>query len=82
MADKATAPKSNGKLPDEMVSGFYTLDGKDVAVVIIPIDHATAKPPTDKGNVTLGHYREDLVGSDGKVYTFSGMTYRHDRKKG
>ena len=82
MADKATAPKSNGKLPDDMVSGFYTLDGKDVAVVILPVDHATSKPPTDKGNVTVGHYREDLVGSDGKVDTFSGMTYRHDRKKG
>jgi len=82
MADKNTAPKSNGKLPDGMASGFFTLDGSDVAIVIIPVDHATAKPPTDKGNVTVGHYREDLVGSDGKGYTFSGMTYRHDRKKG
>jgi hypothetical protein len=82
MAKEATAPKSNGQLPDGTASGFYTLDGQDVAVVIIPVDHSTAKPPTDKGNVTVGHYREDLVGSDGKVYTFSGMTYRHDRKKG
>ena len=81
MAPTPKAPTSNGQLPESMESGFFTLDGKDVAVVIIPIDHATAKPPTDKGNVTLGHYREDLVGSDGKVYTFSGMTYRHDRKK-
>ena len=81
MADKATAPKANAQLPDGMESGFYTLDGKDVAVVIIPVDHATAKPPTDKGNVTVGHYREDMVGSNGKVYTLSGMTYRHDRKK-
>ena len=74
-------PTSKGQLPGSMESGFFTLEGKDVAVVIIPIDHATTKPPTDKGNVTLGHYREDLVGSNGKVYTFSGMTYRHDRKK-
>ena len=81
MAKEATAPISNGQLSDGMESGFFTLDGKDVAVVIIPVDHATAKPPTDKGNVTVGHYREDLVGSNGKVYTFSGMTYRHDRKK-
>lgn len=82
MANTAKAvPTSKGQLPEGTESGFFTLDGKDVAVVIIPIDHATAKPPTDKGNVTLGHYREDLVGSDGKVYTFSGMTYRHDRKK-
>ena len=81
MAKQATAPKSNGQLPDGMESGFFTLDGKDVAVVIIPDDHATTKEPTDKGNVTVGHYREDMVGSDGKVYTLSGMTYRHDRKK-
>ena len=77
----ATAPKSLGKLPETMVTGFYTLDGKDVAVVIVPIDHATSKVATDKGNVTVGHYREDLSGTDGKVYTFSGMCYRHDRKK-
>jgi hypothetical protein len=75
------SPTSQGKLPDGMVAGFYTIDGKDVAVVIIPVDHETAKPPTDKGNVTVGHYREDLGGNDGKVYTFSGMCYRHDRKK-
>ena len=77
----ATAPKSLGKLPEAMVPGFYTLDGKDVAVVIVPVDHATSKVATDKGNVTVGHYREDLSGTDGKVYTFSGMCYRHDRKK-
>ena len=58
------SPTSQGKLPDGMVPGFYTIDGKDVAVVIIPVDHATAKPPTDKGNVTVGHYREDLGGND------------------
>ena len=29
MADKNTAPKSNGKLPDGMASGFFTLDGSD-----------------------------------------------------
>ena len=75
------SPTSQGKLPDGMVAGFYTIDGKDVAVVIIPVDHATSKAPTDKGNVTVGHYREDLGGNDGKVYTFSGMCYRHDRKK-
>ena len=74
-------PKSAGKLPEDMTPGFYTIDGQDVAIVIIPIDHATNKAPTDKGNVTLGHFREDLSGSDGKVYTFSGMCYRHDRKK-
>ena len=74
-------PKSAGKLPEDMAPGFYTIDGKDVAIVIIPIDHATSKAPTDKGNVTLGHFREDLSGTDGKVYTFSGMCYRHDRKK-
>jgi hypothetical protein len=50
-------------------------------VVIIPVEHATDKAPTDKGNVTVGHYREDLAASDAKVYTFSGMCYRHDRKK-
>lgn len=77
----ATGPKASGKLPDDMVSGFFTIDGKDVAVVIIPVDHATSKAPTDKGNVTVGHYREDLAATDGKVYTFSGMCYRHDRKK-
>tara|TARA_Y100000296_G_C5134722_1_gene237545 strand:- start:856 stop:1089 length:234 start_codon:yes stop_codon:yes gene_type:complete len=74
-------PKSLGKLPEDMVSGFYTIDGKDVAIVIVAVDHATSKAATDKGNVTVGHYREDLSGSDGKVYTFSGMCYRHDRKK-
>ena len=74
-------PKSQGKLPEAMIPGFYTLDGKDVAVVIVPVDHATSKAATDKGNVTVGHYREDLSGTDGKVYTFSGMCYRHDRKK-
>ena len=77
----ANAPKSEGKLPEGMVPGFYTLDGKDVAVIIVPIDHATTKVPTDKGNVTVGHYREDLGSTNGKVYTFSGMCYRHDRKK-
>lgn len=74
-------PKSIGTLPEGTVPGFYTLDGKDVAVVIVPVDHATSKVATEKGNVTVGHYREDLSGSDGKVYTFSGMCYRHDRKK-
>jgi|TARA_R110000824_G_scaffold85826_1_gene212886 hypothetical protein len=74
-------PKSAGQLPESMVPGFYTIDGKDVAVVIIPVDHTTSKVATDKGNVTVGHYREDLAASDGKVYTFSGMCYRHDRKK-
>ena len=74
-------PKNTAQLPESMVSGFYSIDGKDVAVVIIPVDHETAKPPTDKGNVTVGHYREDIAGNDGKVYTFSGMCYRHDRKK-
>lgn len=74
-------PKSIGKLPEGMVPGFYTLDGKDVAVVIVAIDHATSKPPTDKGNTTVGSYREDSVGSDGKVYTMSGLCYRHDRKR-
>ena len=74
-------PKPAGQLPDGMVPGFYTLDGKDVAIIIVPVDHATSKVATDKGNVTVGHYREDLSGSDGKVYTFSGMCYRHDRKK-
>ena len=77
----ATAPKSLGKLPEAMVPGFYTLDGKDVAVVIVQVDSATVKPPTATGNVTVGHYREDLSGTDGKGYTFSGMCYRHDRKK-
>ena len=78
----ATAPKASGTLPKGMVSGFFqTDDGEDVAVVIIPVDHATDKLPTDKGNVTVGHYREDLAASDSKVYTFSGMCYRHDRKK-
>lgn len=81
MATKNTAPVSLGQLPDSMVPGFYTLDGKDVAVVIVPIDHNTAKPMTDKGNTTVGSYREDSVGSDGKVYTMSGLCYRHDRKK-
>ena len=47
MAKQATAPKSNGQLPDGMESGFFTLDGKDVAVVIIPVDHGTTKEPTD-----------------------------------
>lgn len=78
----ATPPKASGTLPQDMISGFYkTADGQDVAVVIIPVEHATTKEPTDKGNVTVGHYREDLAASDSKVYTFSGMCYRHDRKK-
>jgi len=78
----ANAPKASGTLPKGMVSGFFkTDDGEDVAVLIIPVDHATTKEPTDKGNVTVGHYREDLAASDSKVYTFSGMCYRHDRKK-
>lgn len=78
----ANAPKGSGTLPEGMVSGFFkTADGDDVAVVIIPVDHATTKAATDKGNVTVGHYREDLAASDSKVYTFSGMCYRHDRKK-
>ena len=74
-------PKSSGKLPDGMVTAFYTLGGKDVAAVVVPIDHATAKPATEKGNVTVGFFREDVVGSDGKVYTVTGTCYRHDRKK-
>ena len=40
MAKEATAPISNGQLPDGMESGFFTLDGKDVAVVIIPVDQS------------------------------------------
>jgi len=74
-------PKSQGKLPEGMIPGFYTLDGKDVAVCIVAVDHATLKAATDKGNVTVGFWREDLSGSDGKVYTFTGTCYRHDRKK-
>ena len=75
------APKSNGKLPEGMVPGFYTLGDKDVVVVIVAVDHATTKAPTEKGNTTVGSYREDTVGSDGKVYTITGLCYRHDRKR-
>jgi len=73
-------PKSSGDFPKGTVSGFYTLDGEDVAVVIVKINHDTTKEATAKGNTTVGYFREDLAGTNGKVYTLSGTCYRHDRK--
>jgi len=81
MAKPTTAPESKGDLPKGTTSGFYTVGGKEVVIVVVEIDHDTSKAATDKGNVTIGHYREDMVGSNGKTYTLSGMAYRHDRKK-
>jgi len=82
MAAKTKLPESKGTLPKDFSSGFFDSpsDGL-VFVVVFEIDHDTTRETTAKGNTTIGTDRQDMVGTDGKTYTFSGLCYRHDRKK-